>query len=230
MRSYTFFISSILVGFFQLAQIAASPVVAEPKAVLVNPTSQVQTSDEALQRLIAGNKRYTEDKCLCTDRDRERRAALVAKQNPFAIILGCSDSRVSPEIIFDQGVGDIFTVRVAGNVAGISELESIEYAIKHLNSLIVLVLGHENCGAVTAVVKNDAQDIPRIAALIEPVVKGIENADSKIGIEKAIKANVRAVVNSINNSAYLRPLLDQKKIIVCGGYYRLESGLVELVE
>jgi carbonic anhydrase len=186
------------------------------------------TSEDALKRLIEGNKRYANDKSTCDDRNNERRVALVSKQNPFATILGCSDSRVPLEIVFDQGVGDLFVVRVAGNIADLSVLESIEYSIKHVNSSIILVLGHENCGAVTAVVKNEAKDIPQIASFIEPAIRSLQNNDNVI--ETAIKANVRQVVETLKSSKYLKPLLEERKVDVLGGYYHLESGVVEILE
>ena len=94
------------------------------------------------------------------------------EQKPFAIILGCSDSRVSPEILFDQGIGDLFIVRVAGNVAGPVELDSIEYAALYLKSSLVLVLGHENCGAITAVLDGQTKEIEHVADLIAPAIQG----------------------------------------------------------
>ena len=102
------------------------------------------TSQEAIERLKAGNERYVEDELEHPHRDSDRREALTSKQNPFAIIVGCSDSRVSPEILFDQGVGDLFVVRVAGNVIGPLELDSIDYAALYLGSVCILVMGHEN--------------------------------------------------------------------------------------
>lgn len=190
-------------------------------------TSRIMTSAEALKRLIDGNQRYMADKSTCEDRNNERRGALVSKQNPFATILGCSDSRVPLEIIFDQGVGDLFVVRVAGNVAGYTEVESVEYSVKHLNSAIILVLGHEGCGAVEAVITNNAQDFPRLAALIEPAVKPFK--DKKF-LEQAVKANVRSVVNTLKEDSILKPLLKERKIEIVGGYYQLESGKVEILQ
>jgi carbonic anhydrase len=111
------------------------------------------TCEMGLQRLKEGNQRYVEDKLIHPDRTSERREALQSKQQPFAIIVGCSDSRVAPEIVFDQGVGDLFIVRVAGNVVGPIELDSIEYAAEYLKSCLIVVMGHQNCGAVDAVMK-----------------------------------------------------------------------------
>lgn len=183
------------------------------------------TPEESLKVLLEGNKRYASDQLLHPNRTMERRESLVAIQKPFAIIVGCSDSRVSPEIVFDQGIGDLFVVRVAGNVVGAIELDSIEFSAIYLNSSIILVLGHENCGAVSAVFKGNTKDIEVIAQKIE---KGIGNLKPD-SLEGAIKANVRAVVSQIKNSEAVARLVHDKKINVVGGYYRLSTGEVELI-
>src|ERR1700733_14101977 len=120
------------------------------------------TPDQALASLMEGNQRFSKDKSLHLDRTSERRQELISKQAPYAIIVGCSDSRVAPEIIFVQGMGDLFIVRVAGNVFGPLELESIEFAIFALKSVLILVLGHENCGAIKAVIQGKTEEIPAI--------------------------------------------------------------------
>ncbi|HUD00945.1 MAG TPA: carbonic anhydrase, partial [Rhabdochlamydiaceae bacterium] len=117
------------------------------------------TPDKALETLMDGNQRFSQDKSLHSDRNSERRQELVSKQTPYAIILGCSDSRVAPEIVFDQGIGDLFIVRVAGNVVGPLELDSIEYSALYLHSSLVMVLGHESCGAIKAVLAGTTKDI-----------------------------------------------------------------------
>ncbi|KAF3363337.1 Carbonic anhydrase [Chlamydiales bacterium STE3] len=185
--------------------------------------------DNALQRLMNGNERYTNDKLQHPDRTQYRRAELTSSQNPFAIILGCSDSRVSPEIVFDQGIGDLFVVRVAGNVVGPVELDSVEFAAEFLGSSIVLVLGHENCGAVSAVLNGQTQDIEAIAELIGPAIKKVDPKNNH-AFENAIKSNVGAVVQQLKNSQVMQKLMAAKKINVVGGYYHLGSGKVELIE
>ena len=121
----------------------------------------------AIERLLAGNRRHAESRQQHPRQTPERRVEVTEGQDPFAIILGCSDSRVAPEIIFDQGLGDLFIIRVAGNVIDAVGVDSIEFAANHLGASIVLVLGHENCGAVSAVVTNQASDIPTVARLID---------------------------------------------------------------
>lgn len=182
----------------------------------------------ALQRLMQGNKRYVQDKLLHPDRTQFRREEVTSSQAPFAIVVGCSDSRVSPEIIFDQGIGDIFVVRVAGNVVGPLELDSVEFAASFLGSSIVLVMGHENCGAVTAVLKGQTKDIEAIAGLIGPAIKEIQPEEPN-ALENAVKSNVNAVLNQLKTSSVLQRLIEEKKLSIVGGYYHLGTGLVELL-
>jgi carbonic anhydrase len=186
------------------------------------------TPDVALQKLVEGNARSASDQLLHPNRTIERREAVVAQQNPFAIIVGCSDSRVPPEIIFDQGLGDLFIVRVAGNVVGPVELDSIEYAAKYLGSSLILVLGHQNCGAVTAVVKGQTAEIEDVAKLIEPALEGKKD----MPIDAAVKANVLHVVNylkTLDSSSCVSYLAKEGKLKVVGGYYDLNSGKITLL-
>ena len=185
------------------------------------------SSQEDLERLIAGNQRYVQDKLQHPNRTQESRAAVTEGQKPFAVILGCSDSRVAPEILFDQGIGDLFIVRVAGNVASRVELDSIDYAALHLGSSLVLVLGHEKCGAVNAVLHKQIKDIETVAALIEPAVAPYR--DDKNGLNLSIEANVRRVVQQLKTSPLIKKLIEQKKIDVIGGYYHLKDGKVEIL-
>ncbi len=198
-----------------------------PLILLVQPLS-ANICQEAFQKLKEGNARFMKDQLTHPDRTSERRESVVSKQKPFAVILGCSDSRVAPEILFDQGVGDLFVVRVAGNVSGPLELDSIEYAALHLGSCLVVVLGHENCGAVEAVVQHQTQDIEAVAELIEPAVKNIPT-DQPNSLELAVKANVKSVVDYLKQTKVIASLLEQKKIAVVGGYYHLKSGEVEML-
>ena len=182
----------------------------------------------AIQRLIDGNKRYVADRLEHPNRTSESREAVVKAQNPFAVVLGCADSRVAPEIIFDQGIGDLFVVRVAGNVAGSLELESIQFAVENLGSAVVLVLGHENCGAVNAVVNHQTGDIQSIAELIEPAVK-VATKESGNLLENAIQANVENVVKQLKQTPFMSTLLQQNKVAVMGGVYHLATGKVDFL-
>ena len=185
------------------------------------------TPESALQQLIQGNQRYMQDQLSHPNRSAERREALLNTQFPFATIVGCSDSRVSPEIVFDQGVGDLFVVRVAGNVVGPIELASINYSIDALGSSLILVLGHENCGAVKAVLAQKTANIEPIASKIEAALKEPLKF-SENPLENAIKLNVYAVVKQLRTNALLSTWIDQKKLQVVGGYYNLSSGKVEI--
>lgn len=178
--------------------------------------------EEALERLQQGNARFVKDRLEHPDRSSIRRVATAPQQCPFAIILGCSDSRVSPEILFDQGIGDIFVVRVAGNVVGPLELDSIEYALLHYGSAIIMVLGHENCGAVKAVFEKDTQEIEAIAQLIQPAIQGAKN------VEEAVKSNIEAVVKFLKNSPLIEKFMKEKAVDVVGAYYDLTTGQVNL--
>jgi carbonic anhydrase len=181
------------------------------------------TPSEALQKLKEGNQRYAQGMPLYANHSADRRTSLQQGQAPFATIVSCSDSRVIPEIIFDQGLGDIFVVRIAGNVVGPIELDSIDFSVKILGSSLIVVLGHESCGAVKAVVDKNTQDIEQVAALIQPAVKNIKD------LETAVKANVQYFVSKIPQSSFLQKQIADKKLACIGGYYSLATGKVELI-
>ena len=184
------------------------------------------TPDAAIQRLREGNERFVNDKLTHPDRTSDRREATAARQNPFAVIMGCADSRIPPEIVFDQGIGDLFVVRVAGNVVGPLELDSIRFSVENNGSSVILVLGHQNCGAITAFIQKQTRDIPAVAALIESNLKGKDN----LSLEVATKANVQAVVNFLRKQPALDAYLAKDKLKVVGGYYDFDTGKVELLK
>jgi carbonic anhydrase len=185
--------------------------------------------ESGLKRLMEGNKRYVQDILEHPNRTLERREAVLSKQEPFATIVGCADSRVSPEIIFDQGVGDLFVVRVAGNVVGPIELESIDYSAFYLHSSVILVLGHENCGAVDAVIQGVTKEIESVAALIEPAVQEVKAQHLSDPLEASIKANAINMKNYLINTPLIQKLIADKKIEVHAGYYHLKTGAVEIL-
>ncbi|MGO9606765.1 MAG: carbonic anhydrase [Candidatus Binataceae bacterium] len=192
------------------------------------PASTVAPAD-ALKQLLEGNQRFVDGKSEHPNQDAARRDQLVGGQHPFAAILSCSDSRTTPEIIFDQGLGDLFIVRDAGNVPNAIVLESLHYAVAHLGSRVILVLGHSNCGAVKATLAGQTGDVPEIAKLIRPAV---EKSKGQPGdpLDNAIKENVRLTVAKL--SAW-KPLADSIKsgdIQVVGGIYDLQSGRVTLID
>jgi carbonic anhydrase len=184
---------------------------------------------QALQQLMEGNKRYVAGHLVVhPHQTRERRVELTSGQHPFAIILSCSDSRVPPEIIFDQGLGDLFVIRVAGNVIDNVILGSIEYAVEHLEVAFLMVLGHEHCGAVTAAVKGGEAHghIHRVVEAIQPAVAQALHLQGDL-VENAIKTHVVLLVEHLKTSPpILSNLVQEGKLTIVGAYYHLESGLV----
>lgn len=187
------------------------------------------TPEKALQNLMEGNQRFSKDQSLHLDRTSERRQELVSKQAPFAVILGCSDSRVAPEIIFDQGIGDLFIVRVAGNVVGPLEQDSIDYSVVYLKSSIIMVLGHENCGAIDAVIGGNTKDIEAVAELIQPAADATKmQKDNRL--QNTIKTNAKMMASQLRNNPVLSDFIAKKKLSVVAAYYNFHTGKVELLE
>jgi carbonic anhydrase len=188
------------------------------------------SSETAVDKLKKGNERFVSGKPIHPGQTSGRRDEVLSKQAPFAVIVSCSDSRVPPEIIFDQGIGDLFVVRVAGNIVGPIELDSIEYATNILHAPFVLVLGHQNCGAVSAVMagKGVTDDIEAITPYILPAV---EKAKKLPGdrLENTIKTNVELVIESLKKGPVLAKLIKEKKLDIQGGYYELNQGKVEFL-
>ncbi len=189
------------------------------------------TPGEALQRLMEGNKRYAAGNFLHPDQDPARRIELAEAQHPFAVILSCSDSRVPPEIIFDRGLGDLYVIRVAGHVADDIVLGSIEHAVEYLGVPLVMVLGHKNCGAVTASVHGgDAGGhFASLINAIRPAVDKVKRQPTAL-LENAIRANVQMVAAQIRVSQPVlakRVLEDALRVI--GAYYDLNSGAVSIL-
>jgi carbonic anhydrase len=190
-----------------------------------------------LEKLMDGNKRFMAGHPVHPDETLERIRDLKKGQNPFAVIMSCSDSRVPPELIFDQGLGDIFSVRTAGNVIGDYELGSIEYAVEHLGCKLIVVMGHENCGAIQAYIENPDthKHLNHIENIIEYIAdedeeKNLPEAD-KHQVDKAVKANILHGVHFIKNAQpILKPLIDKKQVTVIGAYYDLDKGEVVFLE
>ena len=190
---------------------------------------------DALDLLVQGNQRFIENK----QQDKnlsEMREALKNNQQPHAAILGCSDSRVAPELIFDQTLGDIFSVRLAGNVACRKAIGSLEYSCKYLGTKIIVVMGHSNCGAIKAACDDIKEgNIEEITKLINPAVvseKTIQdpnrNSENSEFVSKVCFLNVQKQMEGIiNQSDIIRDLLQKQRICVVGGIYSLSSGQVE---
>jgi len=184
----------------------------------------MMSPEDAITTLMEGNQRYMMNQSNTLNRSEERRLNLRKEQMPFAVIVSCADSRVAPEIIFDQGLGEIFVVRVAGNVVGDLELESINYALKNLGSSLVMILGHQNCGAVGAVLENNTADIKNIAKIIEPAV-----ANNRGELKNAVKANAENVAKKLAKNPIVAPYVKTKQIKVVSGYYDFNTGQVQLL-
>lgn len=189
------------------------------------------SADRARQRLVAGNARYVAGKRRHVDYPR-RREELVPGQKPFAIVLGCADSRVPPELVFDQGLGDIFILRVAGNIADPLELGSMEYAVEHFHTPLILVLGHEKCGAVNATleaVNSGATPPAHLADLVAAIRPAVEASKGQPGdpLENAIRENVRRTVAALKTTdPILAEAVGQGRLQVAGAEYALASGRV----
>jgi carbonic anhydrase len=193
-------------------------------------------SDQSLAKLQEGNQRFVSGTFIHPDQSSQRRAELekrdelVSGQEPFAIVVSCSDSRVPPEVVFDQGLGDLFVVRVAGNIVGPLQLDSIEFAADRLKSPLILVLGHENCGAVNAVILGQVgiNHMNNIAPYIKPAVDQTKNMPGS-RLANTIKANVQNVMKQLESSPVLAALIQNNKLKIVGGYYQLSSGIVEMM-
>lgn len=193
----------------------------------LDPVETPKTPKDALKILLDGNERFMKNASRHPNRSQELREALTEIQSPFAVVIACSDSRVSPVIVFDQGLGDLFEVRIAGNVVGPVAAASTEYSVKILGSSLIFVLGHENCGAVDAVLKGKGSLIEPIAVKIQAALKGAPKLSDN-PLENAIKANVRHTVKQLREAPVFAQLIKDKKLEIVGGYYHLGSGKVEL--
>ncbi|MFO1518925.1 MAG: carbonic anhydrase [bacterium] len=189
------------------------------------------TPDQALLKLKDGNKRFVEGKVLHPQQGTDRRTELTKGQAPFATILGCSDSRVPPEVVFDQGLGDLFIVRTAGNTFDNLALGSIEYSVAVLGSTLILVLGHDQCGAVKATM--EGKPLPgHIEDIAKRIAPGLKDRTCRIKdpLQCAIQANVEVIVAQLKDSSpILAPLVKAGKLKVVGGRYNLETGAVEML-
>jgi len=187
---------------------------------------------DPMERLMQGNTRYVNSTTVCHNDWTAKRAALLENQKPFAVIVCCSDSRVPPEMIFDQTLGDLFVVRIAGNVVDEFAIGSIEYGVEILGANLVLVLGHSNCGAVKAALKGLKFDnhIQDVVNEIQPAIRSVKG-ESGDPLEMAIKANVVNVENKLRTSKQvLAKLIDKGTLRIAGAYYQLDSGKVELLD
>jgi carbonic anhydrase len=197
--------------------------------IAVGAQDKLPSAAEVLRELKAGNDHHVAKRYTHPHQTAARQRELTGSQAPHAIILSCADSRVAPEIVLDQGLGDLFDIRVAGNIASDAELASIEYAAEHLHTPLLVVMGHQKCGAVTAAAESGEADghLPALLALIRPAV---EKAKAQPGdlIDNAVRINVENVVRQIRASKpLLGALADRGQLMVVGAVYSLDTGRVE---
>ena len=201
------------------------------------------SAQEALERLQEGNRRFVGNTTNSAAVDsRARRSELASGQAPSAIILGCSDSRVPAEIVFDQGLGDLFVIRVAGNIVAASQVGSVEFAAERFGTPLVVVLGHSSCGAVQATLdelmrpkEKRSRNLGSIVDRIRPAIEALLATDLRHNpealIEQAVRSNVRASVNHLRHgSEILERLIEKNGLRVVGAEYSLETGLVDFFE
>jgi carbonic anhydrase len=200
------------------------------------------SAKEALQRLRDGNRRFlASTRVQKTRLDHTRRAELMEKQHPLAVILSCSDSRVPPEIVFGQGLGDLFVVRVAGNIAGPTQVESVEFAALQFGTRLVVVLGHSQCGAILATLNYLKQSTKRqsralrsiiqlIRPSVEPLLKTEAVHDENELLRQAVRTNVCLWAKRLRSTGVLAHLIEKDGLLVVGAEYSLETGRVEFFE
>lgn len=199
------------------------------------------SAPEALERLRLGNQRFVSE-VRSTDIIQARRIDAALGQEPFAIILGCSDSRVPAEIVFDQGLGDLFVIRVAGNIVASSQVGSVEFAASRYGPRLVVVLGHSQCGAIEATIEelsqateNQSRNLRSIVDRVRPSVEALLSTELRHDpvelVRQAVRANIRASVNQLRHgSDVLENLIQNNGLRVVGAEYSLASGLVEFFE
>lgn len=202
--------------------------------LLATVSADALTPEEAIKKLKDGNKRYVTGKAIHPNQTQARQEKTAKGQDPFVSVLSCSDSRAPVEIIFDQGIGDIFVVRVAGNVVDAIELGSLEYGVAHLDTPVVLVLGHTHCGAVAAAAK-DAKVQGSIVPLVEKIIPAVYKAKEKdpklVGdklVARATEENIwQSIENLILRSSIIREQIKDGKLQVLGAIYNIENGKLD---
>ena len=201
------------------------------------------SAKRALERLRDGNRRFASDvRSLETLASQRRRRELAAGQEPFAIVLGCSDSRVPAEIVFDQGLGDLFVIRVAGNIVASSQVGSVEFAAERFGTSLVVVLGHSQCGAIQATLEelqrptaNQSRNLRSIVDRVRPSVEALLATELRHTpealVRQAVRANIRVSANHLRHgSDVLEHLIQQDKLLVVGAEYSLETGVVDFFD
>lgn len=188
-----------------------------------NVDTVVKTADEAMELLQEGNERFINDKSELRNINKEKRDSLKEGQNPYAVVISCSDSRVTPSTIFNSGLGEIFDIRLAGNVVDDNALGSIEYAVHHLHTPLIVVIGHESCGAVTTTYYSVVKKEP-VEGKVSTIVEKIEpHIDVEGTVDDAINKNVESVVSEVSNNEVVKKLVEEGKVKVVGAHYGLDG-------
>jgi carbonic anhydrase len=230
---------AVLTGLGGAAAFAAMPGARASFALggSASDASPTVSAHQAFERLKTGNDRFVAGR-LPEKRDLvDLRKKLVDGQQPFATILGCSDSRVPPELVFDQNPGDLFMVRVAGNIVDTDMLGSIEYSVLHLKAPLLLVMGHQKCGAVDAALaelQGQANEPENITALLHRITPCLKGLDLKLPkdqlLQAAVEANIHWTVQQLREAPEIKRMLDSKKLGLASGVYELASGRVRILE
>ena len=253
MKNVRFASSFVIFSLLFVNQLSRAAEGTDGERPMISPTEAISRLKEGNGRFIAGNMQHPHESSderafiaknsyenpdaiplgMTSEQAAKRRSELTKSQHPFAIILSCSDSRVPPELVFDEGLGDLFIVRVAGNVLNDEGLGSIEYGVDVLGARLIVVLGHQSCGAIDAAMKTVAAKgkapghIQSLVTAIKPVVDSTPKAD----LETMIKANVKHVADALRSSKpILKGKVDSGDVQVIGGYYALDTGAVTFLE
>jgi carbonic anhydrase len=224
------FVISILFFIFSCGQQVREPNKSKKdEAESTNNQVLIQTYDEAVKELKSGNKRFMENKLVNTNYKKQIEYTK-SGQKPHSVILSCIDSRVPPEIIFDQGIGNIFVIRVAGNIEDENVLGGMEYAVEHSGSKLIVVLGHSHCGAVTGAVQDiKLGNLTQLLAQIKPAIKSNPN-DPKT-IDETAQNSIKITIDDIlKRSDIIREFVHDKKIAIVGAFYDIETGEVVFLE
>jgi carbonic anhydrase len=232
------FVAPIWISIADVSRAAppAAAADAPPAVQSADANSTGPSADTAFERLLAGNRRFVAGKTEHPTDLVARREELKTSQRPFAIVLACADSRVVPELFFDQGLGDLFVVRVAGNVTDPAIVGSVSYAVHHLHAPLLVVLGHQGCGAVKAALMpaadlaKEPEEIQSLVHYVQPALKDLSpSLGSNDRLRAAIAANVRRSVSQLEQASAIKEAVTEHHLKVIGGVYSLDSGKVELL-
>lgn len=197
---------------------------------LANHNSENLSAEEALEKLVQGNKRFVELEQKHPDEDKKRRKEMLKGQHPFVVILSCSDSRVPPELIFDQGLGDIFEIRNAGNVLDEHVIGSIEYAVMHCGVKLIVIMGHEDCGAIAATLSgvSETKYIKSLEDSIQPAVEDCKKKGLEVNSDNVVKAHVQQDINELlSQDTELVKYMKEHNVKIVPAYYHLDTGVVD---